>query len=221
MSERCQAFFDAARFGHYVLGSDAVAAAWDGPSALPRMSVAAVAGHMFLALRVTQRYLDAPPPTSDVALLPLGGWYGQMRLLGEHDLDATPHRTIRADGQHVGSRGRLNVVDRYERLLAGLEARADDMVTDRGIQLGMTDTAAPARVTALSDLLATRIVELLVHADDLACSAHLPEVVLPSTAADVAMETLLELCRHRSSDVALLRAMTRAERADSDVMRCL
>lgn len=76
-------------------------------------------------------------------------------------------------------------------------------------------------VARLRDYMATRVVELVVHLDDLAVSAALPSVELPPIAASVAFETFLALARDLSGDLAVLRAFARGERSDPGVLRVL
>lgn len=74
--------------------------------------------------------------------------------------------------------------------------------------------------TTLDDYLLTRVVELLVHADDLAVSVG-QEIDLPGDASSVAFGVFVDLARARSGDLAVLRAFTRKERGDPDVLRVL
>ena len=60
--------------------------------------------------------------------------------------------------------------------------------------------------------LATRIVELLVHADDLRVSVGLLPASLPADAATIAIGTLVDAARLVHGDLEVLRALTRSER---------
>jgi hypothetical protein len=63
---------------------------------------------------------------------------------------------------------------------------------------------------------ATRVVELVVHADDLACSVGL-EATPPQAALDVSVSTMVEAARSVHGDLAVLRALTRRERTVGDL----
>ncbi|HEY2213594.1 MAG TPA: hypothetical protein VGH31_00965, partial [Acidimicrobiales bacterium] len=67
-----------------------------------------------------------------------------------------------------------------------------------------------------------RILELIVHGDDLVASIpglRVPDP--PAAAIDVCVSVCLELARARVGDVAVLRAFTRAERAEEGALRVL
>jgi hypothetical protein len=69
----------------------------------------------------------------------------------------------------------------------------------------------------LDDFLVTRMMEIAVHSDDLACSVGLPTPELPDPVLDPVFELLSSLARRRHGAVALLRALSRAERAPATV----
>jgi hypothetical protein len=73
----------------------------------------------------------------------------------------------------------------------------------------------------LDEYLRTRLVELTVHIDDLALSLDVDPPVVPSAAYEVAIGVLVEVGRRRTSDLAVLRALTRRERDDVDALRVL
>lgn len=72
--------------------------------------------------------------------------------------------------------------------------------------------------TYLSDYLRTRVVELAVHADDLAASVD-TDIVVPENVASVTCAVFLDLARARSGDVAVMRTFARRERGDPEVLR--
>jgi hypothetical protein len=70
---------------------------------------------------------------------------------------------------------------------------------------------------SLDDFLVTRMVELAVHMDDLAVSVGLSVPELPGAALDPVVELLTGLAVRRHGQAALLRALTRAERAPAEI----
>jgi hypothetical protein len=75
---------------------------------------------------------------------------------------------------------------------------------------------------ALSDYLRTRVLEVIVHGDDLASSVPAMRVpVPPPDAVGVSLGVCMELARERIGDLASLRAFTRMERALPDALRIL
>ena len=63
-----------------------------------------------------------------------------------------------------------------------------------------------------ADYLRSRLVEVLVHTDDLATSVGIDAGPPPPSAVDVALAFLLEAARRDHGDLAVLRAFTRCER---------
>jgi len=73
----------------------------------------------------------------------------------------------------------------------------------------------PGGATPLGCYLASRVVELVVHPDDLAVSVNLREVTPQRSAASIVIGVFVEMARHRSGDLDVIRAPARAERADA------
>jgi hypothetical protein len=74
----------------------------------------------------------------------------------------------------------------------------------------------------LRDYLRTRVLEVVVHADDVACSV--PGLLVadpPPAAIEVSLGVCLEMARAHAGGVGALRAFTRAERAEPDALRIL
>jgi len=194
------AFLDAARFAVDVVAWPEVGDAWDQPSALARMTVGDLAGHVFLVLRRVDKHLDAPVPSD----APRGRGWSFPRVDREADLDLAVHVGVRDDGQHVAAWGWADVVVAGRDRLATLERRLPSESPGH-VMLG--SLAIP-----FGDYLGSRIVEVLVHADDLAVSVGRELPVPPPEAVDVALGYLLTAARDVHGDLAVLRAFTRRER---------
>ena len=67
-------------------------------------------------------------------------------------------------------------------------------------------------VLILDDYLVTRLIELVVHGDDLAASLAVTPPPLNAPATGLVIATLVEVARIRHGDPAVLRALTRRER---------
>ena len=86
--------------------------------------------------------------------------------------------------------------------------------SDRLVVLPDASTSA-----TLHDYTETRIVELVIHADDLALSVGAQPEPPPSDAATIAIDFLVRSVRYRAGDGATLRAL--AGRSDTGVLRAL
>jgi hypothetical protein len=69
----------------------------------------------------------------------------------------------------------------------------------------------------LDDFLTTRLMEIAVHSDDLAVSVGVPAPELPLAALDPVVVLLSRLALRRHGQAALLRALSRAERAPTTI----
>jgi hypothetical protein len=77
-------------------------------------------------------------------------------------------------------------------------------------------------VVSLRDYIRTRVLEVVVHGDDLVASVKGCDTPDPPPAAvEVCLELCLDLARAQLGDRTALRAFTRAERADPDALRIL
>jgi hypothetical protein len=210
------AFADSGARAHGVLASDAVRDAWSEQSILPEMTVGDVAGHLLAVLIMFDRRYDLAVPPGVVAVVPGGAGYASVRLADAAELDRPPFRIPREGGRRVAARGHAAAVERFDTLLARLDARLPDDEPDRAVLVG--DDSA----TTLRAFTTTRVVELVVHADDLAESVGLDLPPLPPLSADTAeivIGHLLASTRHRVGDARTIRAL--AGRADPDDLRAL
>jgi hypothetical protein len=69
----------------------------------------------------------------------------------------------------------------------------------------------------LDDFVTSRLLELVVHADDLAASLGGPPPELPAGAVDTVVTLLARLAVRRHGAASVLRALSRAERAPTTI----
>jgi hypothetical protein len=199
-----------------MVSSAAVAERWEADSALDGLTVGALAAHLYAAVRRLEKALAQPEPEAPHVVAGVADFYGPNRIDDSSQLDDAFHVAIRAEGAQRAMQGVGALVEAFEALVDRLRASLDDQATTRLVPvLRIEGGAAP-----LSDYLRTRVVELLVHADDLAASVG-TEIDPPPEVASAAFGVFVELARARAGDVAVLRAFTRRERADPDTLRVL
>jgi uncharacterized protein (TIGR03083 family) len=198
-----------------VVGSPEVAAAWSAPSALAEYQVGELAAHTLVATARLELVLREDEPRG-ATVVDLPAFYGTNRVDDPSVTGAGYHPLIRAVAAESAGRGPAAVADE----LRGTLGRVRPLVAgaDPGRLVSVLNVRNGA--TSLEEYLRTRVVELVVHGDDLAASVGLPYEV-PPVAADVVLDACLELARARSGDLPVLRAFVRRERADPEVLRVL
>lgn len=194
------AFMEAlAAFGDLVQ-AELVGAAWQEPSCLSGYTVGALSGHVLSTASAIERYLDLGE--NNARSMPKGAYYAVVPA----PTDAPElHADIRARAATLGERGQQAVIDDLVLLSARLRERLPlEPATRTVVVMGGT-------AMTLDDYLETRILELVVHCDDIAVSVG-EAAPMPAEAASIAVSHLLEVARQRHGDMALVRAFTRRER---------
>lgn len=204
-------FIATARVAADLLASPEVERSWNSPSALPELTVRGLAGHLLRATGSVAAYLDRPEPEGE----PLSAAQYYVQAVGEPDIHSDVHRAIRQRGEDEAAGGFAAVRDRSYELLDALEARLQTEPAGRKVR------AYQDLVLTIDDYLVTRLIELVVHVDDLAVSVGVPPPGLPPEATRVAIETLVEVARLKHGDPAVLRALTRRERDEAEALRVL
>jgi uncharacterized protein (TIGR03083 family) len=209
-------FLAAARVAAVVLGLDEVADAWDGPSALPEFTVRGLAGHLVRAVGSADAYLDRDEP-SDERVIDAARYYRlAVGDATEADLGSDLHRSIRQRGEDMAAAGWEALAADFEALLDRMSERLASERADRRVEVYQ------GLVLPLDEYLVTRLIELVVHIDDLCVSVGVPTPPMPDGAMDAAVGALVGVARVRHGDLLVLRALTRRERADAtSVLRIL
>jgi hypothetical protein len=201
-------FIAAGAVAREVIARSEVAAAWDEPSALRKLTVRGLAGHLARAVLTVSTYLAAPPP-DEVPALTAAAYYAAM--LPDDDIDSELNAAVRRRGEEQAAGGRDSLQQHLDEVLAHLTE-----------QLPLEPAGRTLRVIGdqpilLDEYLRTRIVELVVHIDDLCVSVNIATPDIPGS--DVAIRTLVDVARLQHGDIAVLRALGRRERDPDDVLR--
>lgn len=192
-----------------------VTAAWAQRSDLDGFSVGGVAGHLVRAVGRLEPTLDEPAPAGDVA--GLDDWYLGNRVEVPGELDDIA-RWIRDDGEQLAAKGAPAVADELDAMALRLADRLAAEPDDRMVVVVRTDRPVPVR-----DYLASRVLEVVVHADDVATASSTPTPSFDASVLDVVLSFVLRLARARAGDLEVLRALTRSQRVPDpyDVLRVL
>ncbi len=188
-----------------LLASDELADGWDRASVLAELSVAGLAGHLVRAAVSVERYLDGDEPIET----PIGpdDYYHVLRL--PSDLDDDMNRAIRDRGLDAAAGGPAALLERFDSSVATLRDRFAAEAAGRRVAV------VAGLVLTLDGYLVTRLVELIVHGDDLAQSLGVATPVYPPEAHATVRDCLVGVALRRHGDLGVLRALARRER-DAD-----
>jgi hypothetical protein len=181
-----------------------VAARWTDASALPHLSVGGLACHLgrqvVHAATLLSMATDLEPLPSADAHYERAAWV----TAGPPSADEVAASSDEAEA----ARGPL-----------GLDARARGALTEVGDLLarGAARDVVPIPWQGWSlrraDFLLTRLLEIVVHSDDLAVSVGVPTPTFPEEVFGVVRDLLVRLAVHRHGQSAVISALTRSERA--------
>lgn len=209
-----EVFMESAGACRSVLASPRVTEGWDRPSALDEMTVGALAGHLMRAVTSVDAYLDVPVPEGDVPL-DAAGYFLSIDGLSDRDLQSPLHTAIRSRADEEAHAGPAGVIERWDAAIGRLAARLPDEPRDRVLP------ALGGRLVLLEEYLITRLVEMLVHTDDLAASVGLEPPSFPEQANSAVIDCLVEVARRRHGSAAVITALSRRERDSIHALRVL
>ncbi len=189
------------------LATSDVAKYWDYPSALDEWTVAGLAGHLARPVLNLAGVLAEPVP--EHADLHSAVDYYAMMPAADADLESPAARAIRERGVESAGRDIADLLARYDRALEASAALLPSLPANH--EIGTPAQGGGVRML-LAEYLKTRMVEMLVHADDLAVSVGVRYPEFPPEATDEVLATLARISARRNKPTDLLRALTRVER---------
>jgi hypothetical protein len=172
-----------------LVGSAEVADTWRQESALPGMTVGGLARHLVSQAECAVEFLITPgPPHAQV--LTLVGHYDRVDWW-HAPVDAAENTSIRDDFNQMGS---------------AIDAAGP------ATYVPWQDCAMPT-----DDFLVVRLMEIVVHADDLACSVGVATPAFGAEVLEPVLALLAALAARRRGQDAVLRALSRHERSVGSV----
>lgn len=199
-------FLSTARAVIEMVEDDRVARRWPEPSVLTGYTVGGLAAHLCRAVSTPNGYIDGPLPGGDPTVTGAAGYF--RAALGDHDpVDSEMHLGVRQRSDDMAASGYSAVLDStraaYQSLVGRLEVEAGSRLIE----------VFGGAVMAVDDYLETRIVELAIHADDLAASCPGLDVSVPAETWAVARRVVAELAALKAGDRGFVLGLSRAERA--------
>jgi mycothiol maleylpyruvate isomerase-like protein len=207
------AFLDAVEAARRVLAHEAVAARWDDQSVLAEFTVRGLSGHLARVVIGTLGYVEASEPR-DSDPIAAGDYYTRV-VPRPADVTDPVNVDVRARGEETAALGHAVLLEDFDAARARLEAILVVEPPSRLVQV-FGDL-----VIRLDDYLETRIVEALVHTEDLALSVNIEPPQPPEDALDIAIGHLVGVARRKHGGVAVLRALARRERDEVNALRVL
>jgi Mycothiol maleylpyruvate isomerase N-terminal domain len=203
------AFLAAATIAGDLVRRAEVGARWREESACAGMSVGGLAYHLGTQTDLAVRLLRAG--SSDLEPIPLAEHYARAAWVRSgHDDDANVGIREGSDAQAEGG---------HDALVALLDVRLAELpgVLD---QVGSSDPVlVPWQGWALTarDFLVTRLMETVVHSDDLAASVGLDTPAFPDDVVAPVVDLVSGLAVRRHGATAVVRALTRPQRAPDSI----
>lgn len=190
-----------------------VVASWDRESACAGMSVGGLAWHLADQTGHVVRLLgDAPVEDTPIALVE----HYRRAAWVRSGLDGEFNVGIREGADEAATAGPDALAARVRRDLAALEsALAPTLDEER-----RPDTVhIPWQGWSLTtrDFLATRLMEMVVHADDLAVSVEIPGPEFPAPVVEAVLGLLAAVAVDTHGQAAVVRALSRPQRAPASV----
>jgi Mycothiol maleylpyruvate isomerase N-terminal domain len=189
-----------------LIGTETVAARWDEPSALAGMTVGALCAHLVRAAGSVLAYLDRTDPGArlpEALLTPVTYFHAAI--------DSPIHDRIKEVSANEAAAGSAAVACHCGDVAAEMRTRLAEEPTDRLV------AALGGRMLSLDDFCRTRLIEVLLHLDDVAASVG---VSPPDTSADgrsIVIDILIGIARLQHGDWPVLHALARDERRAVDV----
>ena len=219
MTETQALFLEAVAQTGPLLSEPALLERFDGPSALAEFSVRGLAGHLLRAVTSVEGYLERPEPDAAGAVNGPGAIsaaeYYATGIGDESDINSEVQRAVRQRGVEAAAGPPHELPAVWAASAEQLRTRLAGERPDRLMQV------YGGLVLTLDDYLVTRLVELVVHGDDLAASLDLAPPPLPPSATGLVISTLVEVARIRHGDAAVVRALTRRERDAVEALRVI
>lgn len=204
-------FVDAARIALDLASSTEVKAGWLEESSCAGMSVGGLAHHLVQQAGNTVRLLEMEPVAEPP--IPLLEHYARAAWV-EAGPDDEVNVTIREGADAAAGTGPDDVIAHGT---AALE-RLPDLLRDHHRRIP-DQVRIPWQGWSLStsDFLVTRAMEIVVHADDLASSVGVETPDFPDDVVTDVLALLSAVAVRRHGQVALVRALSRPQRAPGDV----
>jgi hypothetical protein len=193
-----------------LIGRVEVVTRWSQASALPDMSVGALAAHLGSQVLMVHTAVTTGEGVTQERPVPLLEHYQRVPW-ARAGLDDPSNVTIREGAEQAAGTG-------HDRLVTSVQDALRDLTTAFSTAL---PTGLPPAIRmpwwgwslSFEDYLVTRVMEIVVHSDDLAVSVGVDPPPLPQTVLGPVLALLVGVSLQRHGQAAVVRALSRSERA--------
>ncbi|MDQ6656656.1 MAG: maleylpyruvate isomerase N-terminal domain-containing protein [Actinomycetota bacterium] len=202
------AFLHAAQIAAELVRRPAVAEQWNDPSALARMSVGALACH--LGRQIVRANELLPRPTSLPLLPSARDHYQRAAWVTVKELDDPANDRSNDDAE--AAEGVAALEERTAAALVGVRAVFEKQAAQDPVGIPWQEWSLHR-----NDFLLTRMLEIVIHSDDLAVSVGLSTPEFPAAIFGPVLELMTTVATETHGQPALIRALARAERAPASI----
>jgi Mycothiol maleylpyruvate isomerase N-terminal domain len=202
-------YLGAANAAATLVAAHEVAVRWDEPSALDQMTVGALACHLARQVTMVPAMISDGETPAGAKVITVLDHYAQVEWVGA-PLDAEVNVDTRQASAADAQAGPVELTHRTNTALAQLATLLP--ARGRPVYLPWTGWAL-----SVDDFLTTRLLEIVIHLDDLAVSVDAETPALPEQATGTVIALLAKLSTRRHGPVALVRALARTERAPATI----
>ena len=208
------AFLHTAHQARALVAHREVEANWHQPSALRELTIGALAAHLCRSISTIEACLAVAVTEPTPRLISADEYYAIATGLTRdiHDDLNTAIRQRSADGAVDGYGPMIDYVD------ASIDAVASALEHEPSTRVVVVFGGSSM---LLDEYLVTRLVEVVVHIDDLAASIGVDTPELNDVARACVLGTLFAIARRRHGDINVIRALTRTERSLTPVFPVL
>jgi Mycothiol maleylpyruvate isomerase N-terminal domain len=208
-------YLDAVRWAVAVAERPQVEATWDEPSALDGLTVGSLVSHELGGGVLRLDHVAGAEDRGGLTPVSLLVAYGGHRIDSPADLGKELPAYVRTLSDELARAGRASLLDAVAQARRALEVSLPAADADRLVPV----LSVRGGGMSLESYVRTRVVELVVHTDDLLVSIGSPPEEPPRAAAQVAIDLMVELARARYGESEVIRSLARRDRAGAESFR--
>jgi hypothetical protein len=200
-------FLVAAQSALELIGQVEVVRRWREPSALADLSVGGLAAHLGDQILPVHAAVTAGTNVTDEEPISLLEHYDRVAW-ANNGIDDESNVTIREGAEQHAQPGHDALVASLEHAMRDIRTAFDALVLPPAIRMPWWDWSL-----SFDDYLVGRVMEIVVHNDDLAVSVDTPPPLLPEEVLGPVLALLVGVSLHKHGQAAVVRALSRSERA--------